>query len=113
MTWQKKWEDTAGQFPEQLGVKADTIYITTNNRTIIGDLALDFTDEGWNIYHVPTGACFDKGVPPSGFDAYVDSKGAAQADDEFNYDKDQLLNWMKKVQENYPYLMADVTPVDA
>lgn len=113
MTWQKKWTTlddveaivddvikVGSEFPDN-----DKIKEIITRREIVGDLALDFTDEGWNIYHVPTGACFDKAVPPN----------SDQWEPEFNYDKDQLLNWMKKVQENYPsswQMLRQLTPED-
>lgn len=77
---------------------------------IIGDLALDYDDEGWNIYHVPTLTLFSKAVPHC-------YKHEQQCTDNiygeicnciggpqilcYEYDKQPLLNWMKKVQENY------------
>jgi hypothetical protein len=75
MTWQKEWKVDNSIPPMDLIIAGCEI---------VGDLALDFTDEGWNIYHVPTGACFDKAVP------------------EGIYDKQPLLDWMKKVQEVNP-----------
>lgn len=60
---------------------------------IIGDLALDFSDDGWNIYHVPTLSCFSKAVPEN----IEQGIGAG-----FEYDREQLLAWMAKVQTNYP-----------
>ena len=60
--------------------------------TIIGDLALEYDDNGWMIFHVPTLACFDKAVP-----AYL-----FEGTEEYIYEKDELLRWMAKVQANYP-----------
>jgi hypothetical protein len=65
---------------------------------VVGDLGLDFCepgekDEGWNIYHLPTLACFSSAVP---------CKFEHKAIDGYDYDKQPLLNWMTRVQENYP-----------
>ena len=66
---------------------------------VVGDLGLDFCepeekDEGWNIYHLPTLACFSSAVPFR--------PDAIYPAEEFEYDKPELLNWMARVQENYP-----------
>lgn len=71
---------------------------------IIGDLALDFSDDGWNIYHVPTLSCFSKAVPPTIHHNMIETEDSTiqDVDENFEYDREQLLAWMKKVQENYP-----------
>lgn len=93
MAWQKEWKTGDGK-PVKSNVEVKHVREHLG-QTIVGDLALDFTDEGWNIYHVPTGACFDKAVPPI--------HPAKHEDDiDYQYSKDQLLNWMKKVQEANP-----------
>lgn len=86
--------------------------------TIVGDLGLDFCepgekDQGWNIYHLPTLACFSSGVPSiicqhclGHCNPLVDGSGYCNkckgTGANFDYDKQPLLNWMAKIQENYP-----------
>lgn len=67
---------------------------------IIGDLGLDFDDDGWNIYHIPTLACFSSAVP--GYIPTTPRQDNFVNEVSWEYDSDQLLTWMKKVQENYP-----------
>ncbi len=62
---------------------------------VIGDLALEYAEDGWMIYHVPTLAKFNKAVPCN----------PATGD---SFDKQQLLNWMKKVQEEYKLIWAEL-----
>lgn len=74
--------------------------------TIIGDLALEYDDEGWNIYHVPTLTLFSKAVPVNHAEDCISHTPndftKCTSNCNFEYDKQSLLNWMKKVQENYP-----------
>jgi|SRR5882762_8286945 len=116
MAWETKW--TPPVAPEWAKPQLDKIsavavnakyrdYSTQplklGNKTIqviiVGDLGLDFCepeekDEGWNIYHIPTLACFSSAVPFR--------PDAIYPAEEFEYDKQPLLNWMARVQENYP-----------
>ncbi len=96
--------ETVKLFQEDLQYERCTIEVKHNNKkrivevTIVGDLGLDFDDDGWNIYHLPTLACFDMAVPEC---------------DKTPYDKQPLLNWMAKVQQQYPtawQMLACLTP---
>ena len=64
---------------------------------IIGDLALEFDDVGdWAIHHVPTLTRFDTAVPAR----FTIVEG--QDKEDFNYTKEQLLNWMHRIQYECP-----------
>lgn len=110
MGWSTKWgdgkpvvseakEQNVVDFVKHLGYETKTIEVKQHNMkrivevTVVGDLGLDFDENGWNIYHIPTLACFDNAVPGS-------EGGVAAL--EFTFDKLPLLNWMTKVQQSYP-----------
>jgi len=99
MTWERKWQASVAadwakpQLTQPLKLSNKIIQVI-----VVGDLGLDFCepgekDEGWNIYHLPTLACFSSAVPAN---TEILFKYAYQ------YDKLELLNWMTRVQENYP-----------
>lgn len=86
---------------------------------VIGDLALEFDDSGWCMYHVPTLSKFDKAVPAIPCNYCIDETGKCFVDncencmnervrkpDEYSYDKSALLNWMTKVQAEGMYPTA-------
>lgn len=141
MNWKSKWEDTeysscwsgpsnkevqkivddatmfgVGYSIDEKHIPIEDVIITKAPMEIIGDLALDFTDEGWNIYHVPTGACFDMAVPPIHCEYCGEGKSTGlpnnacencmntgvRKPNEYEYTKEQLLTWMTKVQQSNP-----------
>lgn len=102
--WSNEWGKSAVQIVNEVSqnIGYETKQIKLGNKTIlvtvVGDLGLDFCepgekDQGWNIYHLPTLACFSSAVP---------CKFEHKAIDGYDYDKPELLNWMAKVQTNYP-----------
>lgn len=99
MNWSKEWNDSVSIGVDLASEPDKTVlsYQHGNKQysaevTIIGDLALEYDDDGWNIFHVPTLTLFSKAVPAKN----------DYPSDIYLYEKDELLNWMKKVQENYP-----------
>lgn len=75
---------------------------------IVGDLALDYeADKGWNIYHVPTLARFSKAVPsyakPTEDQSLSYTKNEIICEQSYEYSREELLAWMKKVQEPSNY----------
>ncbi len=116
MNWSKEWG-----FPiidiDSTGKPQSIITIKNGNRletipvTIIGDLALYHDTDGWNIYHVPTLSLFSSAVP----NKYMRQSENLNLASDYEYDKQPLLNWMKKVQENYPttwQMLRCLTPDD-
>lgn len=74
---------------------------------IIGDLALAYEDDGWTLFHVPTLQVCSKLVPGKLYNP--------DENDEHHYDysREALLTWMKKVQEShkgYWASLAQLTP---
>lgn len=101
------------------GLEIRTIKVGNKNIQVIvvGDLGLDFCepgekDEGWNIYHLPTLACFSSAVPPIPCSYCIDNDSGKKfvqncencmnegldKPNEFHYDNQAMLNWMAKVQ---------------
>lgn len=79
--------------------------------TIIGDLALDYSDDGWNIYHVPTLQLCSKLVPAY----YPATMEFVDGQECYEYEREALLRWMAKVQINYPTawtMLRCLTPQD-
>ncbi len=83
------------------------------NVIVIGDLGLEWPSgpeegwEGWCIYHIPSATKFMKAIPPR--------VNIEVNDDAYSYNKQPLLNWMKRVQENYPtswQMLRLLTPND-
>lgn len=103
MNWSKEWKTPEAPIAE---VAYQTFEFRDGHKSrlidviIVGDLGLDFGDDGWNIYHIPTLSCFSKAVP--GYNKIKINWGNETVESCWNYDRDQLLSWMKKVQENYP-----------
>lgn len=112
MNWSSKWDDDAAKVFQDAALHGigyakdgkhiplkEVFHFQDGNKKrsldiiIIGDLALDYDDDGWNIYHVPTGTVFTKAVPT--FKTDIQAKCTL-------YEQSELLEWMKKVQENYP-----------
>jgi hypothetical protein len=108
MNWSTKWgdgkpvvseakEQNVVDFVKHLGYETKTIEVKQHNMkrivevTVVGDLGLDFDENGWNIYHIPTLACFDNAVPPCNPDKEENLWL-------YDYDKLPLLNWMHRVQ---------------
>lgn len=145
MNWSKKWPSEAAKVFEDavrfgtgllqdgkhipiekiLSVEIKTIEFMHGNKqyhanvTIVGDLALEYDDNGWNIFHVPTLTLFSKAIP--GYIPVDSINNLNMITNEYEnkecyeYEKDQLLNWMKKVQENYPTswtMLRCLTPED-
>lgn len=82
----------------------------TINVEVIGDLGLEFGDS-WDIWHLPTGARFSSVVP--GF--VTTNNNSGHRVESFDYTSEQLLNWMKKVQEGQPtawIMLRQLTPAN-
>lgn len=100
----KSFETTTqdGKIISQYEIRSIKLGNKTIVVTVVGDLGLDFCepgekDTGWNIYHLPTLACFSSAVP---FALRVN--GWTDLDEKhYEYDKAELLNWMVLVLDIY------------
>lgn len=115
MNWSSKWDDTeySGSWhsdkplPKEFDViKIRQFTIKEGHKSytfvgeIVGDLALDYSDDGWNIYHVPTLQLCSKLVP--GYVKNLNDKTIVMSGIIcYEYEREQLLRWMAKVQTNY------------
>lgn len=90
MNWSNKWGEPQDGATIKFVLNHEDCRIASAIK--IGDLALEYDDDGWEMYHVPTLTKFSKAVPGN----------FMKEPNNDSYEKDQLLNWMKKVQENYP-----------
>jgi hypothetical protein len=132
MSWSKEWKNSEGfverigkafdkEFPNvdthwKVDVKPDPPITTYPAKTIVvagkpvhvivvGDLGLELLEDGrkFIMHHLPTLASFNSAVPccfKLTGEKFTSHENIAKECCE--YEIDDLIKWMKKVQENYP-----------
>jgi hypothetical protein len=104
MVWSNEWKNSEA-FVEKVNKAFDDEFktITIAGKPVrviaVGDLGLEVLEDGWRMHHLPTLASFNSAVP--GYYPLND-KGSPKYTECFEYEIEDLIKWMKKVQEQYP-----------